>query len=469
MNQHSTRSSGELHPTSVPLIDLSRSPSPYPRSRSAVHSEDEDDEVEIVPPIQPLIAPDFGSSRQRWRDSLNEGGLGGWLLGSPLGWQVYPASISNCPSTSTGPSTTTDDYRFPYPLTATYLQLLLTHFLLVGFASLMRGLARPLHNLGLGAAVSPSHPVSTKTPGYRAEGKSRFPFVRWIDNGSGGIAGGGVFEFDRKVARQVLPLALIYIGKVVLSNISFAYATLEPYTLTHLIPSIPLTLALTAYLTNTSHSIPILSSTLATTLNLALASIRPARLTWESILAGLLSSIFTALYPIQLLRTYRALTSDHLPSGNDLIPTLYADDITPGDVSRTETRAFWRTLHYTSLLSLFLLTPLWLLSGEALTVYHNCYFLDVPFFWFLVFCGGVSSAAVFGSTLLLVSATSPLTTAFVGVPRAALQLVCLGNGKMAVRGWVGIALCWVCSGWFLWARRVEGRGGGGKRGRTRER
>lgn len=113
-------------------------------------------------------------------------------------------------------------YRFPYPLTATYLQLLLAHFLLVGFATLTRALSNPLYNLGLGAAVSPSHPVSTKIPGYRAEGKSRFPFRRWVGSGSGGIAGGGTFEFDRKVARQVLPLAIIYVGKVLLSNISFA-------------------------------------------------------------------------------------------------------------------------------------------------------------------------------------------------------------------------------------------------------
>jgi hypothetical protein len=43
-----------------------------------------------------------------------------------------------------------------------------------------------------------------------------------LRNGSGGIAGGGLFEFDRKTARQVLPLALVYVGKVVLSNLSFA-------------------------------------------------------------------------------------------------------------------------------------------------------------------------------------------------------------------------------------------------------
>lgn len=239
-----------------------------------------------------------------------------------------------------------------------------------------------------------------------------------------------------------------------------SYATLEPYTLTHLIPSIPLTLFLTAFATNTTHSIPILSSALAATLNLALASIRPARLTWESIVAGLLSSIFTSLYPIQLLRTYRALVSDLIPAG-EVLTTFYADDTAASSTGtpREDTRAYYRLLHYLSILSLLILTPIWLLSGEWATIYHNCYFLDVPFFWFLVFCGGVASMAVTVSTLLLVKATSPLSAAFVGVPRAALQLVFLGDGKTPVHGWVGISLCWVCSAWFLWARRVESRAG----------
>ncbi len=37
-----------------------------------------------------------------------------------------------------------------------------------------------------------------------------------------GIAGGGILECDFSVARQVLPLALVFIAKVLLSNLSFA-------------------------------------------------------------------------------------------------------------------------------------------------------------------------------------------------------------------------------------------------------
>jgi hypothetical protein len=42
---------------------------------------------------------------------------------------------------------------------------------------------------------------------------------------SGGVAGGGLLEFDRSLALDVAPLAVIFVGKAVLSNISYAYAS----------------------------------------------------------------------------------------------------------------------------------------------------------------------------------------------------------------------------------------------------
>lgn len=349
-------------------------------------------------------------------------------------------------------------YKFLYPLAATYIQLVITHILLLGFASLTRGIARPLRRLGFGAAVAPSLPAGPPG-GFRAAGKNRIPilqFGKWLSSGTGGIAGGGIFEFDSKVARQALPLTLVYVGKVVLSNLSFAYAELPMYQLAR-IGVVPLSLFISSYLQRENHSVSTLSSSLVATLNLLLASIRPGvRVTWESIVAGVFSSIFVALYPILLLRTYRTLVSGLVPQGDIL--TGYPS--TPNDESagnREETCAYWRTLHYTSLLSILILTPILLVSGEVGDIFHNCYFLDVPFFWFLTWCGGIGSWAVFTSTLLLIKATSPLTATFLAIPRGAFQLVMLSHFKMPVHSWVGIALCWVSSAWFLLARRDEGR------------
>jgi hypothetical protein len=72
--------------------------------------------------------------------------------------------------------------------------------------------------------IAPAIPASP-AGNYRNPGKAANPLVRflkWLSNGSGGIAGGGLLEFDGKVARQVLPLAVVFVGKVLLSNMSFA-------------------------------------------------------------------------------------------------------------------------------------------------------------------------------------------------------------------------------------------------------
>ena len=228
------------------------------------------------------------------------------------------------------------------------------------------------------------------------------------------------------------------------------------------IMNVPLTLVFTSVLAGTSHSIPTLSSVLIVTLNLLVASIQKStRVTWESILAGIFSSLFVALYPIVLLRTHRQLTVAQIPQGESLNghPLSQAGTLhTSAQAgSREESRAYWQLLHYTSLLSIIIITPLVLISGELSNILRNCYFLDVPWFWFLISCSSLAAWAVFTSTLALVRATSPLTANFLGVPRAAVQLVTLGSNRMNIHGWVGVSLCWAGSIWYALVRREEGR------------
>lgn len=281
--------------------------------------------------------------------------------------------------------------------------------------------------------------------------------MRWLTHGSGGISGGGLLEWQRQSAKHVLPAAIIFAAKVVLSNLSYAHAALPIYMLSR-IAIVPLTLVLTAALMKQSHSVQTLSSTLIATFNLFMAIIRSGdRVTLEPIIAGVFSSFFAALFPIALLRAYRKLVADLIPQGDVLIHSTHDDDDISVGCSKEETRAYWRTLHYTSLLSIAILVPIVIISGEVNQIYRNCYFLDVPWFWFLMVCGGLASWAVFVSTLLLLKATSVLTVAFVGVPRSAFQIVVLGRGWMGVHNWVGVGLCWASCLWYLGVRVREGR------------
>jgi hypothetical protein len=149
----------------------------------------------------------------------------------------------------------------------------------------------------------------------------------------------------------------------------------------------------------------------------------------------------------------------------DLIPQ---GNVITGEVGcAVETRAYYRTLHYISLVSIMILTPIVLLSGELPYIYHNIPFLDVPFFLMMIWCGGLGSFAVFSSTLLLVKATSPLTTIFVNTPRSAFQLAMINLFKIPKQSWGGIVLCWLSSLWYLYTRwsemRISGKGRTGRR------
>ena len=222
------------------------------------------------------------------------------------------------------------------------------------------------------------------------------------------------------------------------------------------IGNVPLTLILTSALTRTNHSVSTLSSALIVTLNLFVACFRKGtRVTWESIVTGIFSTLFVALYPIVLLRTHRQLTACQAPQSEHANGYTSAQAGQSG--SREASRAYWQLLHYTSLLSIAITTPLVFVSGELFNIQRNCYFLDVPWFWFLMACNSLAAWAVFSSTLALARATSPLTVNFLGLPRSALQLVILNHWRQPANAWVGISLCWAGSLWYALVRREEGR------------
>jgi hypothetical protein len=120
-----------------------------------------------------------------------------------------------------------DSDRFPYPLAMTFLQLCIAHIVLLGSASLTRLLRRPLTAIGFEAMIAPSQPSPRSSPypsGFKANRKapSISRLLHSVTHGTGGIAGGGLLEFDFHIGFDVLPLAVVYVAKVVLSNLSFA-------------------------------------------------------------------------------------------------------------------------------------------------------------------------------------------------------------------------------------------------------
>ncbi|KAM3066940.1 hypothetical protein ACMFMF_009990 [Clarireedia jacksonii] len=470
MSTRNTTTSSELHPA-IPLISISRTPSPF-RSRAGSDpvSETSDEEYD-----------NWGTSSNRpflshedikytgWRRLLYNGGLGQWLFGTQIGWQTFIGILvvwlGGCGIGLTIMNRIilwTGVYKFPYPLTTTFIELLITHFY-VWLSAFLTRLASPLCvSAGVSSMVAPSTPLqNSNAPGFRGDSKKPgmlSTFGRVASAGSGGIAGGGLFEFDKTVARTVFPLAVIFVVKLILSNLSFAYAQLPIYIMARL-GIVPFSLLFSALLGQQKLSAGTISAALTATIMLLLGTMKTnIRAPWESIVAGVFSSIFVALFPVQIQRTYKSLVAQLVPQG-ELIGTFASSSNASSDLSgsREENRAYWRLLHYTSLLSIIIFIPILLLSGEVGHIARHCYFLDVFWHWLMVLCGGTGSWAVFWSTVALTRATSPITTSFLFIPRAAFMLPIMAGFKMPAYSFIGIGMCWASCAWFMMSRRKEGR------------
>jgi hypothetical protein len=459
---------------SIPLRDASRSPSPFARTNITAQSEDDEEyELRNISQATGLVAKNnIVGERSSAQRIFQKGGVGQFLFGTAVGWRVYIALlvfwVGGCQFGTLLMNRFilwTGTYKFPYPLTLTLLQLCITHVFLLGFAALTRGLAGPLRIIGLGAIVAPSQAYNRGNRPTRYTGglktKSVFTNIsHWFLHGSGGIAGGGLFEYQRNTAKHVFPIAVVFLGKTVLSNISFAYAVMPMYMISR-IAVVPLTLILTAIMLRQQHSIQSVSAAMIATLNLLMTSIRSGeRDPWESVVAGVSSSLFVALYPILLLRGYRQLVSDLVPQG-DLLSGTDSRSQVVSTGTKEETRAYWRVLHYTSSLTIVMLIPFVIISGELKQINRNCYFLDVPWFWFLMSCASLGGFGIFSSFLLLVKATSPLSANFVSLPRSVFQIAVLSKFKMPAHSWVGAGLCILSCMWYCLARIRDGRGRSG--------
>jgi len=477
--------SSELGAKSIPLINAARSISPLRRpSDSNANSDTDDDEWGDAPRSigQPFLTP--SSRLTGWRWFIYGGGAGRFFFNTPLGWQMYIGILvlwlggcqigltvinriilwsgylqQNYTSHTKLIPLIAGVYKFPYPLTATLIEMLITHGYLLLSAYITRWFSPLLNSAGMSGGVAPSRPLQSASAGFRGGKDAGFwdSVSRWTAYKTGGIAGGGLFEFNLQIAKTVLPCAIIFVAKVVLSNLSFAYAQLQVYVLAR-IGIVPLALFFTYFLGGTQHSASTISSVLIATMTLAIATVPQSniRVIWESVATGILSSVFVAFYPVQLQRTYKALLASLVPQGA-LLGTLPSSSTPDFSGSKEEARAYWRLLHYTSLLSILLFTPIVILSGELVVVWRNCYVLDVFFHWLMVLCGGTGSWAVFWSTVALTRATSPLTTVFLFVPREAFLLPIMARFKMSAYAWSGIALCWASCLLFALGRRKDGR------------
>ncbi|CAZ80659.1 unnamed protein product [Tuber melanosporum] len=460
-----------LSPHSIPLLPMrsgasgqgtggggnlmSRTPSPFPRNSGDLDT---------------LGSGGGGAGCHEWRIGkgsesesrgfakwTRNGRLGWWLWNTQRGWVMYIGLLVTfyegaafTLSKVNGFTLLTGVYKFVYPITTTLFQLIMTQIFLYFAASVTRSFSRSLHTLGLGSMVAP---LPTPSKGKRrASGGGLRDFAKQLATGS---REGCVFELKWTEAKKVVPVALIYSLKIVLSNIGFAYTNPPIYHLSR-VGSLLLAMAFTHLFTTNSLSVTTMSSCITMVLSLAMAVLRPGtRFAIEGFLAGLFSTIFVAAYPILLTKAYKSVLrgNPNTIGSGDLLGVGPTDGMLSTDGGE-ETRSAWKLLHYVNVLSITMILPWIFLSGEFGDISRNCYILDLPWFWLMGLFSGLGAWATFVSGFLLLRATTPLTMVASTYPRTAFQAL-LMHGSAPTWSWVGVLMCWGSSVWYLLGRRKE--------------
>lgn len=147
----------------------------------------------------------------------------------------------------------------------------------------------------------------------------------------------------------------------------------------------------------------------------------------DTLVMGLISSLFSAVYPLVFLRLRDTSLTTILERSIDY----YNNDIS----DRARNRLYAILTHLAPLATLLLL-PIFALSGELPDIQRNCYILDVFKFWIPVIGGMFSSFGTFIVTALLLDAAGPIALAVVGILRAGILVLKLQGGGAGVLGWM---------------------------------
>lgn len=345
---------------------------------------------------------------------------------------------------------------FPYPITTTLIQLVGCHLFLMSLSSFTRLASSQITDAGLGVIIAPSHAANEPPP---TSSKYRRPkyvprFLHRYTRLSTGIAGAGIFEFDRAVVKAIYPLAAVYTLMVLLSNIAYAGTSMRIWTMIR-IGIVPLTAIFTALVNRTWPSFSIVCIALSGALGLLITCIMPQMGASPLVVAtGILSSIAAGLFPELLVNTYAIVLGGQTRLETRATNRPSTDLYHTSALCPLDTRATYQLFHHLSVLSIMMLLPIVVLSGELQTILGTYQHLLEWQPWFLLSLGSLSTFGVITSTVLLAKATSPLTVNYLSVPMYTIIVIAMARGMLEIYAWGGVVTVVLSSGLF-WRERVK--------------
>ncbi|GAA5815541.1 hypothetical protein MFLAVUS_009053 [Mucor flavus] len=119
---------------------------------------------------------------------------------------------------------------------------------------------------------------------------------------------------------------------------------------------------------------------------------------------------------------------------------------------------FWCVIQYNTLMSIVILTPLVVLSGELRDIFTTVWFWDEFGFWLQMIITSITGFCINASMLLLLMYTSPLTATVASTTKTIVQTfvatLIFGN-RMSLLNVIGLVVALIGSGYFAYLRSGE--------------
>jgi GDP-fucose transporter C1 len=235
------------------------------------------------------------------------------------------------------------------------------------------------------------------------------------------------FDFDRPTARQVLPLTFLYVLLLSLTNVCLRHVEVSFYQLVKSL-AIVFNIVVQWVVLDIASSELVLMSCGVVTLGFTLGTIGEVRFSWLGLLAGVASSAVQAFYNVHIKKALPVVQN-----------------------------STWRLQNYNTALSVLILFPFVVASGEMRMV------LDSPDTWEPSNWWGLAASGVVGyliniAIFLQIKHTSPLTATVSATAKAAAQTfgaVLIYRNPISTLNLWGLCISLAGSAWYAKIKHKE--------------
>ncbi len=236
------------------------------------------------------------------------------------------------------------------------------------------------------------------------------------------------FKYDMSVARQVLPLSVMFVGMIICNNLTLKYVEVSFYNVARSL-TIVFNVAFTFLMLGSTTSHRVLATLAVVIVGFFIGAEGEVNFSWLGTLFGIGSSAFVSLNSIYTRKVLPAVQDDK-----------------------------WALSAYNNANAVIIFLPIMLMAGEFQVLVEHSDKLFSVMFWTAMLISGIFGFLIGIATVLQIQTTSPLTHNISGTAKAAFQSIVavqIWQNEMTAKAWVGLFTVLGGSLGYAYIRKLE--------------